>query len=230
MTRMRFGTFLAPHHPLGEHPTLQFQRDLDLAAHLDRLGLDEFWCGEHHSSGWEMIASPEMFLAAAGQRTERIMLGTGVISLPYHHPFNVAQRIVQLDHLTRGRAMFGSGPGALTLFRGDLRVATTIRAEGGARALGTRVSDEVRAAVLERGETWRDRAFVVDGWYISAYEPIRDLAGSIVGMLYVGLPEATYAATRNRVVSSFFAIATLGFGLVLAVTYWIMQGLTRPIR
>ena len=67
MDRLRFGTFLAPHHPLGENPTLQFQRDLDLAAHLDRLGFDEFWCGEHHSSGWEMIASPEMFLAAAGR-------------------------------------------------------------------------------------------------------------------------------------------------------------------
>jgi limonene 1,2-monooxygenase len=109
----RFGTFLAPHHPTGEHPTLLFQRDLELAAHLDRLGYDEFWCGEHHSSGWETIASPEMFLAAAGQVTQRIKLGTGVVSLPYHHPFNVAQRIVQLDHMTGGRAMFGSGPGAL---------------------------------------------------------------------------------------------------------------------
>lgn len=113
MASIKFGTFLAPHHPLGESPTLQFQRDLDLAAHLDRLGYDEFWCGEHHSTGWEMIASPEMFLAAAGQRTHTIRLGTGVVSLPYHHPFNVAQRIVQLDHMTRGRAIFGSGPGAL---------------------------------------------------------------------------------------------------------------------
>jgi len=113
MSSIKFGTFLAPHHPLGESPTLQFQRDLDLAAHLDRLGYDEFWCGEHHSTGWEMIASPEMFLATAGQRTHTIKLGTGVISLPYHHPFNVAQRIVQLDHMTRGRAIFGSGPGAL---------------------------------------------------------------------------------------------------------------------
>ena len=113
MPRIRFGTFLAPHHPFGENPTLLFQRDLEFAAHLDRLGFDEFWCGEHHSSGWEMIASPEMFLAAAAQRTHRIMLGTGVISLPYHHPFNVAQRIVQLDHMSNGRAMFGSGPGAL---------------------------------------------------------------------------------------------------------------------
>lgn len=113
MTRMRFGVFLAPHHPIGEHPTLQIRRDLDLAEHLDKLGYDELWVGEHHSGGWETIASPEMFLAAAGERTTRIKLGTGVISLPYHHPFNVAQRIVQLDHLTRGRAMLGVGPGAL---------------------------------------------------------------------------------------------------------------------
>ena len=113
MTRIRFGTFLAPHHPSGENPTLLFQRDIEFAAHLDRLGFDEFWCGEHHSSGWEMIASPEMFLAGAAQRTNNIMLGTGVTSLPYHHPFNVAQRIVQLDHMSNGRAMFGSGPGAL---------------------------------------------------------------------------------------------------------------------
>ena len=114
MSRLGFGAFLAPHHPIGEHPMLQFRRDLDLVEQLDRLGYDEFWCGEHHSSGWEMIASPEMFLAAAGERTHRIKLGTGVVSLPYHHPFNVAQRMVQLDHMTGGRAIFGSGPGALS--------------------------------------------------------------------------------------------------------------------
>lgn len=113
MARTRFGTFLAPHHPVGESPTQQFRRDLELATHLDRLGFEEFWCGEHHSTGWEMIASPEMFLAAAAMVTHRIKLGTGVVSLPYHHPFNVAQRMVQLDHISQGRAMFGSGPGAL---------------------------------------------------------------------------------------------------------------------
>ncbi len=113
MPRLRFGAFLAPHHPIGEHPMLQFRRDLDFVEHLDRLGFDEFWCGEHHSSGWEMIASPEMFLAAAGERTKRIRLGTGVVSLPYHNPFMLADRMVQLDHMTRGRAMFGVGPGAL---------------------------------------------------------------------------------------------------------------------
>jgi len=113
MARLKFGAFLAPHHPIGEHPMLQFRRDLDFVQQLDDLGYDEFWCGEHHSSGWEMIASPEMFLAAAGERTKRIKLATGVISLPYHHPYNVAQRMVQLDYMTGGRAIFGSGPGAL---------------------------------------------------------------------------------------------------------------------
>jgi limonene 1,2-monooxygenase len=113
MARVRFGCFLAPHHPLGEHPRLQFRNDLKLVEKLDEWGYDEFWCGEHHSTGWEMIASPELFLAAAGERTHRIMLGTGVVSLPYHHPFNVAQRMVQLDHMTGGRAILGTGPGAL---------------------------------------------------------------------------------------------------------------------
>jgi limonene 1,2-monooxygenase len=113
MARLGFGAFLAPHHPIGEHPMLQFRRDLDFVEHLDSLGYDEFWCGEHHSSGWEMIGSPEMFLAAAGERTKRIKLATGVVSLPYHHPFNVAQRMVQLDYMTGGRVIFGSGPGAL---------------------------------------------------------------------------------------------------------------------
>ena len=113
MPRLNFGAFLAPHHPVGEHPMLQFRRDLALVEHLDNLGYEEFWCGEHHSSGWEMIGSPEMFLAAAGERTKRIKLATGVISLPYHHPYNVAQRMVQLDYMTGGRAIFGSGPGAL---------------------------------------------------------------------------------------------------------------------
>jgi limonene 1,2-monooxygenase len=136
MTRLRFGAFLAPHHPVGEHPTLQFQRDLDLVAHLDRLGFDEFWCGEHHSSGWEMIASPEMFLAAAGQRTSRIMLGTGVVSLPYHHPFNVAQRIVQLDHMTNGRAIFGSGPGALPSDARTLGINPMVQRDRQDEALG----------------------------------------------------------------------------------------------
>ena len=111
--RMKFGIFLAPFHPLGENPTLSLERDLELLQWLDSLGYDEAWIGEHHSGGWETIASPEVFIAAAAERTKNIRLGTGVISLPYHNPLMVANRMVLLDHLTRGRVMLGVGPGAL---------------------------------------------------------------------------------------------------------------------
>jgi limonene 1,2-monooxygenase len=111
--KLRFGTFMAPFHPPGHNPTLSLQRDLELIQHLDRLDFDEAWIGEHHSAGSEIIASPEIFIMAAAERTRHIKLGTGVVSLPYHNPLWVAERIVQLDHLTRGRVMLGVGPGAL---------------------------------------------------------------------------------------------------------------------
>jgi limonene 1,2-monooxygenase len=110
---LRFGIFLAPFHPVGQNPTLALQRDLDLVVHLDRLGFDEAWIGEHHSAGYEIIASPEVFIATLAERTRHIRLGTGVSSLPYHHPLILADRILLLDHLTQGRVMFGVGPGAL---------------------------------------------------------------------------------------------------------------------
>ena len=111
--RLRNGIFMAPFHPTDEDPTLCIQRDLELIDHLDRLGYEEAWVGEHHSAGFEIIASPEVFIAAAAERTKRIKLGTGVVSLPYHNPLTTANRIIQLDHQTRGRVMFGVGPGLL---------------------------------------------------------------------------------------------------------------------
>jgi limonene 1,2-monooxygenase len=111
--RLRFGIFMAPFHPSGENPTLALERDLDLVEHLDRLGWDEAWIGEHHSAGSEIIASPEIFIATAAERTRHIKLGTGVVSVSYHNPLWVAERAVLLDHLTRGRFMLGLGPGSL---------------------------------------------------------------------------------------------------------------------
>ena len=110
---MQFGIFLAPFHRRGDNPTLAIARDIEMIELLDRLGYDEAWIGEHHSAGWEVIALPELVIAAAAERTRHIRLGSGVTSLPYHHPFLVAQRFVQLDHMTRGRAMLDCGPGAL---------------------------------------------------------------------------------------------------------------------
>ncbi|MDA1227065.1 MAG: LLM class flavin-dependent oxidoreductase [Chloroflexi bacterium] len=110
---MKFGIFLGPFHRVGENPTLAIDRDLELVQWLDYLGYDEAWIGEHHSAGWETISSPELFMAVAADRTKHIKLGTGVLSLPYHHPLMAANRMVQLDHMTHGRVMLGVGPGAL---------------------------------------------------------------------------------------------------------------------
>ncbi|WP_218610111.1 LLM class flavin-dependent oxidoreductase [Pseudonocardia sp. KRD291] len=110
---LKFGVFVPPQNVVGLSPTLAIRRTIELAEHLDQLGFDEIWFGEHHSGGAELVASPELLIAAAAERTRRIRLGTGVISLPYHHPFQVADRIVQLTHMTRGRVMFGAGPGQL---------------------------------------------------------------------------------------------------------------------
>ena len=110
---LRFGLFIAPHHPAKENPTLALQRDVELVQYIEDLGFDEAWIGEHHSAGWEYIGSPEVFIAYAAAKTSRIKLGTGMVSLPYHHPFMAAERMVLLDHLTRGRVIFGVGPGSL---------------------------------------------------------------------------------------------------------------------
>ncbi|MCC6961343.1 MAG: LLM class flavin-dependent oxidoreductase [Dehalococcoidia bacterium] len=112
--RMKFGIFLAPFHRVGENPTLALKRDMQLIEQLDELGYDEVWIGEHHSYARELIADPFIFIAAAAERTRRIKLGTGVTSLPYHHPLMVADRVLQLDHMTEGRVMLGCGPGVLT--------------------------------------------------------------------------------------------------------------------
>jgi limonene 1,2-monooxygenase len=110
---LRFGLFLAPIHDASENPTLALERDVQMIQYAESVGFDEVWIGEHHSAGWEFIGSPEVFIAHAAARTSRIMLGTGMVSLPYHNPLWATERLVLLDHLTRGRVMYGMGPGSL---------------------------------------------------------------------------------------------------------------------
>ena len=115
MTRpnLKFGIFLAPFHSGKEDPTRALERDLQLVSYLDDLGYDYAWIGEHHSGGMEIIASPELFIAQAATQTKHIRFGTGVSSLTFHQPLILADRIMQLDHMTRGRVAVGMGPGAL---------------------------------------------------------------------------------------------------------------------
>ena len=124
----------------------------------------------------------------------------------------------------------GKEMGTATIFQKGVRISTNVRNEQGERAIGTRVSDEVYEAVMEKGKLWEDRAFVVKDWYITAYEPIHDLAGKTVGILYVGMLEAPYTDLRNKVVYSFFGIGVLGVLLVLLLSFFITTGIIRPLR
>src|ERR1700732_3416399 len=125
MAKLRFGYFIAPFHRAGTNPTLAMQRDLEFVEHLDALGFDEAWIGEHHSAGSEIIASPEIFIAAAAERTKWIKLCTGVISLSYHNPLWIADRLMMLDHLTHGRVIGGVGPGSLPSDSGMIGLTPT---------------------------------------------------------------------------------------------------------
>ena len=115
MTRLRFGMLMFPMHRPDHDPTLQLHQDVALAEHADELGFDEFWFGEHHSGGWQIVADPLLMVARAAATTRRIRLGSGVSTLAYHHPKMLLESVIQLDHMTRGRMMFGVGAGALAL-------------------------------------------------------------------------------------------------------------------
>jgi alkanesulfonate monooxygenase SsuD/methylene tetrahydromethanopterin reductase-like flavin-dependent oxidoreductase (luciferase family) len=117
---MRYGYFMMPMHPPGSFLADTLDHDLRQVERLDALGFDEAWIGEHFTAEWENIPSPEIFIAAALQRTKQIRLGTGVTCLPNHNPFHLAHRIAQLDHHARGRFMWGVGSGG---FPGDFEVA-----------------------------------------------------------------------------------------------------------
>jgi limonene 1,2-monooxygenase len=152
--RLRHGIFLAPFHPVDEDPTIALHQDMELIEWLDKLGYEEAWFGEHHSAGFEIISSPELFIAAVAERTKHIRLGTGVISLPYHQPLMVANRILQLDHMTKGRVMFGAGMGLLPSDASMLGIDPSTQRERMAQSLDVILR-------LFRGETVTEKT----DWY-----------------------------------------------------------------
>ena len=134
------------------------------------------------------------------------------------------------DELFPSLEFQGRPAGAATIFQDDLRITTNVLTAEGHRALGTHVSREVYEAVMVQGKTWHDRAFVVDDWYISAYEPITNLAGERIGMLYVGLLERPYTAIRDNVTLALAAIALICFALIVVVTCYLTRSLIRPLE
>ena len=133
------------------------------------------------------------------------------------------------DIVFKGERYKGKDTGTATIFQWDLRISTNVKDKSGLRAIGTRIARDVYDQVLENGRAWIDRAFVVSEWYIAAYEPIRNIKGEIVGILYVGTLEEPYTDLRNNVIYSFFGVAFLGLVLVLFLAFFITRSITRPI-
>ncbi|MBD3366576.1 MAG: HAMP domain-containing protein [Candidatus Eisenbacteria bacterium] len=129
-----------------------------------------------------------------------------------------------------GETWKGKEIGTATIFRDDTRIATNVLDAGGDRAIGTRVSEEVYEKVVGEGERWIARAFVVDDWYITAYGPIRDLGGRVVGMLYVGVLADKFDAIRAQTVWTFAGVSVAGMVLALVIASILSTGILRPIR
>ncbi len=153
---MKFSFFMMPLHHPSENPTLAFHRDIDLIPYVESLGYDAFYIGEHHSGGWETMPSPEMALSMAAAKTSRIRLGTSVVNLPFHHPYQVAERIAFLDHLSYGRATLGIGPSSLVtdknLFKIDSAQGRRMMAESAEVIVRLLEADE---PISHKGEFWQ---------------------------------------------------------------------------
>jgi len=154
-------------------------------------------------------------------------LGTAFVATVLNGNIALVRRI-QLNLF--GEDLYGTKPfGTVTVFCRDVRIATTVLGPGGKIAIGTRVSAEVRQKVLEQGEVWLRRAFVVDEWYLSAYEPIKDPLGENIGILYVGVLERKYTDIRDRAITFLSALIFPTLGLVLLAVFFTARGIVRPL-
>jgi len=119
--------------------------------------------------------------------------------------------------------------GTATIFQGDLRISTNVMRIDGARAIGTRVSEDVYNQVIEKGLPWIGRAFVVNAWYITAYEPIKNIKGQVIGILYVGILEEKFTDMRINIVSTFIGVTILGIAIAFAVTLLLANSIVKPV-
>lgn len=168
---MKLGAFNMPLHPPGHDFTQTLADDLDTIVTCDRLGLTEYWLGEHFTSEWENIPAPDLVIAQALALTEQIKLGTGVSCLPNHNPFMLAHRIAQLDHMANGRFMWGIGAGG---FPGDFEVFGY--EEPGA---APKIMRETLDAVLELWGAAKPGPYGSGNWGFKVPEPQDDIGLSV---------------------------------------------------
>ena len=165
-----------------------------------------------------------VLLAAAPIHSAAGVLYGGVL---LNGNFSIVDRVSEL--VLRDDRFSDRETGSVTIFQSNFRISTNMRMSDGRRALGTRAAPEVESQVLGRGESWQGSAFVVNEHYLSRYAPIRNYDGKVIGALFTGLLESTYTSTRNQVIFSFFAVATVGFIGIIGITYYMIRNLTRPI-
>jgi len=142
--------------------------------------------------------------------------------------YGIVDRVKEIVY--QGVKYKGKDIGTATIFQGDLRISTNVRTENGSRAIGTRVSEEVYEQVLEKGLPWIARAFVVNNWYISAYEPIKDINGKIIGVLYVGILEEKFMDMRQRAIAMFLGIMLAGMIIALVVSSFLANSVLQPVK
>ncbi len=178
--------------------------------------------GDHEDSG--------MMMKAASPVTDGKgrVLGALYGGLLLNRDYAIVDRVKEI--VAQGERYDNQDVGTATIFQGDLRIATNVLDASGRRAVGTRVSREVGEAVLGKGGRWMDRAFVVREWFITAYEPIRDVEGRTIGMLYVGILEKPYIDLRNRVMGTFSFMALLAVAGLLVLLSALAATITRPVR
>jgi two-component system NtrC family sensor kinase len=169
-----------------------------------------------------------VLLAAAPVKAGQATIGAVYGGVLLNGNYAIVDRVKRL--LYGGETYRGRDVGTVSLFLDDVRVATNVTTAQGRRAVGTRVSAPVAAAVLGNGETWQGRAFVVDDWYVTAYRPIRNGSGRVIGILYAGLLEAPFLAARTEVMLTFLVVCLVGLVIVFALTYLMTRTTIRPLE
>ncbi|KPK70099.1 hypothetical protein AMJ82_04000 [candidate division TA06 bacterium SM23_40] len=221
---------------------LQHRRAFSATQIVSRLELEKEGEELAEKAHITFIETPRARVRAETEETAGMMLKSAVpvlsdegvlIGVVYggsllNRNFEIVDRVK--DVVYQGVTYEDQDMGAATIFQGDLRISTNVRNADGSRAIGTRVSEEVYDTVLKRGETWIERAFVVNNWYITAYEPLRDVDEAVIGMLYVGMLEQKYADMKQRTMWAFVSITFLGMALGAIVSYLLANGILKPIR
>jgi two-component system NtrC family sensor kinase len=177
---------------------------------------------QHESSGLMLKAAAPIF------DFDNNFIGVAYGGVLLNRNVEIVDKVKQT--VFQGLQYRGEDIGTATIFQDDLRISTNVKNADGSRAIGTRAAEDVYDQVVRQGMQWIGRAYVVNNWYITAYEPIRDANSVIIGMLYVGLLERKYLDIKRRTIFVFLAITLVGALVALALSYFISKRISGSVR